>query len=82
MAENYTFRRSYFFEKCLFLCCTIFIFGFHLCLAQEEDANQKTIMGVQAADTLKSDTTKVVEVAALDIAQNRGLFIVTPDKKM
>ena len=39
-------------------------------------------MGLQAADTLKTDSTKVVEVAALDIAEDRGLFILTPDKKM
>jgi len=51
-------------------------------IAQQDDPNQKTIMGVQAVDTLRQDTTKVVEVAALDIAQSRGLFIVTPDKKM
>lgn len=34
------------------------------------------------ADTLLSDSTKVIEDAALDIAQNRGLFIVTPDRKL
>ncbi|NJN26362.1 MAG: hypothetical protein HC819_10475 [Cyclobacteriaceae bacterium] len=53
-----------------------------MCIAQDIDLSQKKILGVQAADTLKTDTAKVVEVAALDIAQNRGLFIVTPDKKM
>ena len=82
MINNYKVRLSHFFLKQVFLGISFFIFSFHLCIAQEEDANQKTIMGVQAADTLKSDTTKVVEVAALDIAQSRGLFIVTPDKKM
>ncbi len=34
------------------------------------------------ADTLNNDSLKVVEDAPLDIGQNRGLFIVTPDGKM
>ncbi len=68
--------------KYVFIGVGLFIFSFQLCFAQEEDSSQKTIMGVEASDTLKTDTIKVVETAALDIAQNRGLFIVTPDKKM
>jgi hypothetical protein len=51
--------------------------------AQETQQDQpKTIMGTNVTDTLRSDTTKIVEDAPLDIAQNRGLFIVTPDQKM
>ena len=42
----------------------------------------KTIVTSLASDTLQSDTLKIIEDAPLDIAQNRGLFIVTPDKKM
>ena len=48
----------------------------------KESDNIKTIMGSNAIDTLRTDSAKVVEDAPLDIAQNRGLFIVTPDKKM
>jgi hypothetical protein len=33
-------------------------------------------------DSLQRDTTKIIEDAALDIAQDRGLFIVTPDRQM
>ena len=33
-------------------------------------------------DSLILDSTKIIEDAALDIAQNRGVFIVTPDGKM
>jgi hypothetical protein len=33
-------------------------------------------------DTIHSDTTKIIEDAPLDIGQDRGLFILTPDQKM
>lgn len=33
-------------------------------------------------DTLRADSAKIIEDAPLDIAQNRGLIIVTPDQKM
>ena len=42
----------------------------------------KVIVTRAALDTLNSDSTKVIEDAALDIAQNRGLFIITPDQKL
>ena len=42
----------------------------------------KTMVTSHAGDTIQSDTLKIIEDAPLDIAQNRGLFIVTPDKKM
>jgi hypothetical protein len=35
-----------------------------------------------APDSLNVDSTKIIEDAALDIAQDRGLFIVTPDRKV
>jgi hypothetical protein len=51
--------------------------------AQETgDEGVKTIVTSHASDTLQSDTTKIVEDAPLDIGQDRGLFIVTPDQKM
>ena len=38
--------------------------------------------GKVSTDSIKSDPTKIIEDAALDIAQNRGLFIFTPDGSM
>ncbi len=40
------------------------------------------IMSLNVGDTIHSDTTKIIEDAPLDIGKDRGLFIVTPDKKM
>ena len=43
----------------------------------------KVLVGGNApADSIKSDPSKVIEDAALDIGQNRGLFIFTPDGSM
>ena len=42
----------------------------------------ETVSTTSPADTLKNDSMKVVEDAPLDIGQNRGLFIVTPDRNM
>jgi len=42
----------------------------------------ETVSTNSPTDTLNTDSMKVVEDAPLDIAQNRGLFIITPDKKM
>ncbi len=36
----------------------------------------------ESMDSLHLDSTKIIEDAALDIAQDRGLFIITPDAKM
>ncbi|MCA6073466.1 DcaP family trimeric outer membrane transporter [Fulvivirga sedimenti] len=52
------------------------------CNGQSQPDNQKRIIGTNTADTLRSDSTKYVEFAPLDIAQDRGLYIVTPDGKM
>ena len=41
-----------------------------------------TVSATMPMDTIKSDALKVVEDAPLDIGQNRGLFMVTPDQKM
>ena len=53
-----------------------------VCLAQNNTQDQKTIVLVNTADTNQSDTTKITEDAPLDIANNRGLFIITPDGKL
>ena len=42
----------------------------------------ETVSTTSPADTLMNDSMKVVEDAPLDIGQNRGLFIVTPDRNM
>ena len=52
-------------------------------IAQGNKSDQvNKIMSLNAGDTIHSDTTKIIEDAPLDIGQDRGLFIVTPDKKM
>jgi hypothetical protein len=51
-------------------------------LGQTPDS-AKTFMGSNMGmDSLIKDTTKIIEDAALDIGQNRGLFIVTPGGEM
>lgn len=50
--------------------------------AHAQQDSVKVIMASVVTDTLQSDSTKIIEDAALDIAQNRGLFIVTPDQKL
>ena len=50
--------------------------------AQGENEPVKNILSSSPADTIQSDTSKIVEDAPLDIGQDRGLFIVTPDKKL
>jgi hypothetical protein len=42
----------------------------------------ETVSTNSPADTLNTDSLKVVEDAPLDIGQNRGLFIITPDRNM
>jgi hypothetical protein len=52
-------------------------------IAQENNRDQaNTTWSLNVGDTIQSDTTKIIEDAPLDIGQDRGLFIVTPDKKM
>ena len=52
-------------------------------IAQDTSEEQnKKIMTLNAVDTIQTDSSKVIEDAPLDINQNRGLFIVTPDQKM
>ena len=58
----------------------MFLTIIHVTIAQQDSV--QVIVSSFPADTLRSDTTKIIEDAALDIAQNRGLFIVTPDRKL
>ena len=52
-------------------------------IAQGNKSDQvNKIMSLNVGDTIHSDTTKIIEDAPLDIGQDRGLFIVTPDQKM
>jgi len=61
---------------------------FALTSLQAQDTPQvtdsiKVLIGTkEAADSLNSDEKKVIEDATLDIAQNRGLFIISPDGDM
>ena len=36
----------------------------------------------KVADTIRQDTAKVIQDAAFDIGQNRGLFFMAPDGQM
>ncbi len=64
----------------LFLCISFGILGTNEVYGQEDSV--KVVVSTIAADSLRSDSTKVIEDAALDIAQNRGIFIVSPDSKL
>ena len=50
-------------------------------IAQDTD-QKRTMVGMNLPDTIQRDTTRIQEVAPLDIGENRGLFISTPDGKM
>ena len=49
---------------------------------QMNDSTRAFISSDGHLDSLNMDTTKIIEDAALDIGQDRGLFIVTPDQQM
>ncbi len=49
---------------------------------QQSDSTRTFIGSNVDLDSLLTDTTKIIEDAALDIGQNRGLFIVTPGGEM
>ena len=59
-----------------------FFFGSNLACGQVTDSTRIVIGSDESLNSLSMDTTKIIEDAALDIAQDRGLFIVTPDRKM
>jgi len=50
-------------------------------MAQETQTSNISV-GVHPSDSLQGDARRIIEDAPLDIARNRGIFIVTPDQKM
>ena len=50
--------------------------------AQDPDSSVVMIGLEGGRDSIYVDSTKIIEDAALDIGQDRGLFIVTPDARM
>ncbi len=59
-----------------------FFFGAEKACGQMTDSTRVIISSETGMDSLNMDTTKIIEDAALDIGQDRGLFIVTPDRQM
>jgi hypothetical protein len=59
-----------------------FFFGMDVACGQAIDSSRVINSSESSLDSLNTDTTKIIEDAALDIAQDRGLFIVTPDRLM
>lgn len=75
------FRAAMYRIAFLFFCFILLTIPINI-LAQETDSTKIYIGSAAALDSLTNDTTKIIEDAALDIGQDRGLFIVTPDGKM
>jgi hypothetical protein len=46
----------------------------------QKSKTKKSTINTASVDTIRSDSSKVIEDAPLDIAQNRGIFIVSPDQ--
>jgi len=72
-------------QRCVVKCIIHFLILIILIIsycAYAQQPDSKKVFVSNGLDSLKSDTTKIIEDAALDIAQNRGFFIVTPDSKM
>lgn len=63
-------------------CLLVFFFLALELPGQEADSVRVVASSETSLDSLNRDTTKIIEDAALDIGQDRGLFIVTPDQKM
>lgn len=66
---------KYLLSLALFLLCS------HA-YAQDMDSSRMVISSNAPIEDQDRDTTKIIEDAALDIGQDRGLFILTPDGKM
>jgi len=66
----------------LLIIIVALIIGTEMTYGQMMDSTRVIIGSEGITDSLNMDTTKIIEDAALDIAQDRGLFIVTPDQKM
>lgn len=80
-SSDKSYRRS---MMCKLSACLLFLLLVmpEATYAQEDDSAANNILSSNPADTIKADTTKIIEDAPLDIAQDRGLFIVTPDQKL
>jgi hypothetical protein len=59
-----------------------FFFRSEMACGQMTDSSRVVLGSDVSMESLSMDTTKIIEDAALDIAQDRGLFIVTPDRQM
>ena len=77
-----TGSKKYFVTGGLLIIFIGFFFGSDVACAQGTDSTRVFIGSDGSSDSLNMDTTKIIEDAALDIAQDRGLFIVTPDRQM
>ncbi len=53
-----------------------------LAYGQAPDSSKVFIGSTYSLDSMNLDSTKIIEDAALDIGQDRGLFIGTPDRQM
>lgn len=62
----------------------LLVFAFSLSQVQAQKSKEpiQSSLVINPLDIVISDTTRIVEDAPLDIGQNRGLFIRTPDNKM
>ena len=58
------------------------ILPFSLAAQENSDMETKKVVAVSLKDSISIDSIKIIEDAPLDISQNRGLFIVTPDGNM
>jgi len=64
------------------LLSIVFLIFWTQAFPQEVDSSKVVVGSSGDLHLQNADTSKIIEDAALDIAQNRGLFIVTPDRKM
>ncbi|MCX2743883.1 DcaP family trimeric outer membrane transporter [Mangrovivirga sp. M17] len=63
----------------------LLLFTFHLSFSQDvPDSLNRNISGrvISSSDSIIVDTTRIIEDAPLDIGQDRGLFIISADKKL
>ncbi|QCK15446.1 DcaP family trimeric outer membrane transporter [Mangrovivirga cuniculi] len=62
-----------------------FLLSSHYSFSQDEsDSLSRNISGkvISSGDSIITDTTRIIEDAPLDIGQDRGLFIISDDKKL
>jgi hypothetical protein len=77
-----TVSTRYIVHGWLLILLVVFFFGVEEALGQMADSTKAFISSDGLPDSMNMDKTKIIEDAALDIGQDRGLFIVTPDQKM